>query len=242
MRLLSFSSFILLTACSRMAIDGQAVTVGGEPAAQARVSLIGSPCSTETDDQGRFSLTCQPGSYTLVITKQGYLEHKEEVEATENQRYDLGKKLMIAIPASEGLFLLQEARYLALDRSYLTRTIVDGDARSRTWCVDRARSTPVTVAAGAHALFDNRAPGWKAFRLDSEGCAYRDRRDASGQWEVTYRERPESKEEQIEPGRTIVLMDLQEGEYFLADWEQGFFTPDANDKQRYTGYLLQVGG
>lgn len=241
-RIVLVSLLPALSSCAQMAIDGQILTVSGEPAAQARVSLIGSPCTTTTEADGRFSLSCHPGSYSMVITKEGFVELKDQVEATEQKRYDLGEMLMIAIPGSAGLFLLQDHQYLALERSYLKRTIVDGATRTRSWCLDRASSKAATVSAGVHAFFDNKAPEWRPFRLDAEGCAYRDRRDSSAIWEVTYRERPETKEELLQVGRKIMRMELSEGDYFLADWDQGFFTPDANDKKRYTGTWLQVGG
>mgnify|MGYP000868100434 CR=1 FL=1 len=242
MRLGMFTLLPALAACGQMAIDGQVLTVTGEPASQARVSLIGSPCTTVTDAEGRFSLPCQPGSYSMVITKEGFVELKDQVEATELKRYDLGEKRMIAIPGSEGLFLLRDHQYLALERSYLHRTIDDGSVRTRSWCLDRTTGKPATIPAGVHAFFDNKAPEWRPFRLDADGCAYRDRRDSSARWEVIYRERPESREELLQVGRKIILMDLPEGEYFLADWDQGFFTADANDAKRYTGSWLQVEG
>ena len=233
---------LLLAGCGQMAIDGEVVTVAGEPAVGARVTAMGSSCSTVVGEDGRFALPCQPGNYVVVITHPGFIEIKEEVEAPERERYDLGKQVMVAIPDSKGLFLFQDNQYVSMEPGFLARTIVTGDVKTRRYCLDVDASTATRLAPGNHAIFDNQTDGWRPFILDAEGCAYRDQRDSKARWEVTYKEKPAYEERTLEAGKKVAVMELPAGDYFIADWDQGFFTTDPNNKKHYTGYWIKVGG
>ncbi len=231
---------LLLAGCGQMAIDGEVVTVSGEPAVGARVTAMGSNCTTTVGEDGRFALPCMPGTYQLVITQEGFIEVKEDLEALERKRYDVGKKVMIAIPSEKGLFWFKDNQYVPLQPGYLTRTIstVDG-SKARAYCLDRSQGQANTLAAGTHAFFDNQTDGWRPFRLDEQGCAYRDRKEG-GRWEVLYKEKPPYEERTMEQGKKIALIELAAGDYYIADWDNGFFTTDDADNKRYTGFWLSV--
>jgi len=234
---------ILLAGCTQMAIDGKIVDVSGQPLADVRITAIEGNCMTTSGVDGKFALTCPPGDYSLVIDKDGYIELKVEISAPGHERYDLGKKVMVKIPDEHGLFLFQADAYVPLKRAYLTRTIEEADGgTTRRYCLEAQDSEPNELAAGQQELFDNQTPGWRAFTLDEQGCAYRDRKDEHAHWEVLYKEKPESVERQLEPGKKVAVLALPAGNYFIADWDQGFFTTDEQDKKRYTGFWLKVGG
>lgn len=233
---------LLATGCGQMAIDGEVVTASGEPATGARVMAIGTTCTTTVGEDGRFALPCQPGTYKLSITREGYVEIEEDVEAPERERYDLGKKVMVAIPDAPGLFRFASDQYVELKPGLLDRTITSQDGtRARSYCLDRDASEANELAAGTHAFFDNQTKGWRPFRLDEQGCAYRDAQDAKARWEVVYKDKPNYEERTLETGRKLVAIELPAGEYFIADWDQGFFTPTKVDgEKRYTGSWLVV--
>lgn len=234
---------VLTAGCGQMAIDGEVVTVSGDPVTGARVTAIGTTCTTVVGEDGRFALPCPPGSYKLAITSEGYIQIDEEVEANERKRYDLGKLVMVAIPPSDGLFWFKDNAYVPLAPGLLDRTIatVGGGNRTRAYCLDRKISQANEMAAGTHAFFDNHTKGWRPFKLDEEGCAYRDAQDAKARWEVVYKEKPPYEERTLETGRKIAVIELPPGEYFIADWDQGFFTPaEGEGEKRYTGSWIVV--
>ncbi|NOY25420.1 MAG: carboxypeptidase regulatory-like domain-containing protein [Oligoflexia bacterium] len=231
-----------LTACGQMAIDGEVVDVSGAPMTGARVNVIGTTCTGLVGEDGHFAVPCPPGSYTVLITNSNYIEIQKDLEAPESERYDLGKQVMIAIPSSKGLFLFHDNGYESMNDAFLTRTIVNGATKTRRYCLDTKNSTPTNLAPGSHALFDNQTAGWRPFKLDAEGCAYRDERNAQNRWEVTYKDKPKYEERTLERGKKVAKMELPAGDYFIAHWDHGFFTPDPVDKHRYLGYWLHVAG
>lgn len=235
-------ALLLLAGCGQMAVDGEVVTASGEPATGARVTAIGTTCTTTVGEDGRFALPCQPGSYSLLITREGYIEIDKEVDAPERERYDLGKMVMVAIPDSPGLFRFVDDHYQELAPGLLDRTIkVAGGNKTRAYCLDRDASEANELPVGTHAFFDNETKGWRPFRLDEQGCAYRDAQDSKARWEVVYKDKPAYEERTLEQGRKLVAIELPAGEYFIADWDQGFFTPTQVDgEKRYTGSWLVV--
>ncbi len=234
---------LALVACSRMAIDGQLVDAKGTPIVGARVAAMGaSPCMASTDAEGHFELPCPVGSYTIVMSAEGYTSEEVQLDASERKRYELGRTVLVKIPDDPGLYLFAEDAYVEMPPGALTRKVDKrGSELDRSVCLDESRSTPTAVKAGARAFFDYEHPGWRPLKLDAEGCAYRDTRDAKGRWNVTYREKAEFEKRTLNRGKTIVLMHLEPGRYFIADWK-GFFVPisEREDRHSYSGHLLVV--
>jgi len=231
---------LALVGCGQMAIDGEIIDVSGAPLVGAQVNLIGSTCNTQVGEDGHFALPCTPGSYIVVINKPGYIEFKVDLEATEPERYDIGKQTLVAIPESKGLFLFEDNQYKTMEAAYLTRTITNGAQKSRRYCLDREGSTATLLPPGQHTLFDNESPGWRPFLLDADGCAYRDQRNDKARWEVVCKEKPAYEERTLEREKKVAVIDLPAGDYFIANWDQGFFTTDPADKHRYLGFWLHV--
>lgn len=227
--------------CSTMAIDGQVIDADGKPVVGALVTAYGSPCNAIVGEDGKFEIVCQPGTYDLVISAEGYTSEEAQVEAPERKRYDGGKHLLVRIPENEGLFLRQGATYLDMTPSHLVRLLeTDGKLTRRRFCLDPEKGGPTEVAAGVHALFDNEHPGWRPWRLDEEGCAYRDTKNAEHKWTVEYREKATYETRELNRGKSIALMELKPGNYFISDWK-GFFvkSPD-KELNAYTGYWIRV--
>lgn len=223
-----------LLACTRMAIDGQVIDVTGAPIQGAMVTAVGANCFTQSDAEGMFALTCPPGVYTLTVGYNGYLsEEWEDYDAGEHQRYELGKIVLVKIPSEKGLLRFKQNEYVPMERGHID--IQKGGAGLKAYkhyCIE-GDDVPVNpLPKGTVPFFDNDSVGWKAWRLDEEGCAYRMAPASKSRWEKTYGETAEMTRRKVEETKHIVLLNLEPGEYFIADWDQGFFTPN---KDRETG-------
>lgn len=226
-----------------MAIDGQVVDGRGDPASGALVTVVGTRCAATADADGKFAIPCDPGDYKIVITLAGYTTKEVSLLAPEAQRYDLGKQVLIKIPGEKGLFVFNGDSYAALKPGRLARRLAEGpDGTARSYCLDRENSEVNTIPAGELTLFDNDAPGWRTFKLDAEGCAYRDIRGPTSQWKVVYKEKPESHEEQIGRNMRLSRVTVVPGDYFIADWDKGFFTTAEGEKFTYVGAWVHVDG
>lgn len=233
---------ILGAGCSRMAIDGEVSDARGNPLPGATVAAIGSPCLTTVDATGKFALPCPPGDYTVVISVEGYTSVQVDVQAPERKRYDIGKQVLIKVPAEKGLFLFGSDAYEPMLPGFVARELTkDGSLTQRKFCLDAETSKPNEVKAGVASFFDYEHPGWRPFRLDEEGCAYRDTKNQNHQWKVVYREKAEYETHQVNEGKTIARIQLEPGQYFIADWK-GFFVPveEHDENHVYTGNWLVV--
>ena len=235
-----------LTACSNMAIDGTVVDVTGAPIPGANIAAVGAPqCSTSTGEDGRFELVCNPDTYHLTINAAGYLSVEETVEAVERERYELGTKVLVKIPSEKGLLKFDQNSYVAMESGLVVKK-AGGKGRSayKHYCLDPKVDNPVnTFAAGTHAFFDNESLGWRPFLLDEEGCAYRMSPTSDTRWGIDYAEKAAFETRQIEEGKEIVLITLEPGRYFIADWDQGFFTKVKDEDGStlgYSGFYVEV--
>ncbi len=246
-RIAALAAVLVTVGCTRMAIDGVVTDVAGEPIPGAMVSAVGgAQCQQATDASGAFSLVCKPAHYELHIGKHGYIPQViEDFDASERKRYDIGSQALIKIPSSTGLTRFKGNEYVRMDRALLQRRSASGSSGYRHYCLDEKAGAVTQVAAGMQPFFDYESGGWKAFRLDDEGCAYRMSPDPAGKgkWRVDYADKPEVETRQLEHGKEIVIMKLTPGRYFIADWERGFFTkgrlPD-DGPEGYLGYYLEA--
>ncbi len=120
-----------------------------------------------------------------------------------------------------------------------------GDATLETWrayCLAPALSEANRLAPGSYPFLDHASPGWRAFRLDEDGCAYRMSPTSGGQWGVDYAVAPKYEVEPANADTTVVTFHLEPGSYFVADWRAGFFTAAPDDPMHYGGYWIEVGG
>ncbi|MDP6933474.1 MAG: carboxypeptidase-like regulatory domain-containing protein [Myxococcota bacterium] len=231
------SLLLALFGCTQMAIEGQILDVTGAPVPGAAIQAYGAPCLATTDLDGKYSLACKTGTYTIYVTADGFLSKNFEVEAIERTRYELGKQILIRLPTQRGLLTFDGSSYQQLKPGKLRKNTTD---RVRSYCLDLDSSEPNPAVPGVLDLFDNDSEGWRPFRLDADGCAYRDRILGPGEFDVEYKKKAEFKTEDLEGNRQLVGLTLNAGDYFIADWRQGFFSIDPADKKAYTGHWLHV--
>ncbi len=236
-----------LTACSNMAIEGDIVDVTGTPIVGANISAVGAPtCMTTTDEAGHFELVCAPAVYTVNIGAAGYIsETLDNFDASERQRYPVGRKVLIKIPIEEGLLKFDGQSYKSMEPGVVVkRAGGKGVSAYRHYCLEEDHDNPVNrMPKGAVAFFDNESDGWRPFRLDTEGCAYRMSPTTESRWGVDYAEKAEFETKVVEQGKEIVLITFEPGAYFIADWERGHFTKVRNDQGEtigYSGFYVEV--
>lgn len=232
----------LAAGCGGMAIDGVVVDQAGKPVADAAVTALETPCQTKTDAQGVFSLACTPGTYDLTISQVGHVTTTvKDFDASGRERYDLGRQVLVRIPQEKGLLFFTGGQFQTLEPGLLDRrTGGSGQGQYRYYCLDRDGSKVNTLRAGVHTFYDHDSVGWRAFRLDDDGCAYRMSPNSPTSWGVDYNEKADVELTQIERDLKRAELTLQAGEYFIAHWDQGFFTKAPGEDHRYSGFYIKV--
>ncbi len=231
-----------LTGCGGMTINGDVVDARGKPVSGANVTAAGTLCTTTTDAEGKFSLGCEPGTHIVVISAAGFTTEEFTTQATASEAYATGTHKLIRVPAEKGLHLFVNDDYTQMTPGRVHRILLEqGKVTHRLVCLDRDHSTPNIVPAGEVLLFDYEHPGWRPFRLDDEGCAYRDTRDEQQRWTEVYKVKPPYEVKEYNRGRSLAVLQMEPGDYFIADWK-GFFV-GANDREEkfsYTGYWVKA--
>ncbi len=234
---------VLLVGCGSTAMDGTVVDHAGNPVADATITAVGTQFQTVSDATGAFSLECAPGTYDLTISQVGYvtINFDEPYEATERKRYDLGQQVLVKVPDDEGLLLFANAEFSALEPGFLTRKSGGvGNGQYRHYCLDRKESAVNALSPGVHTFYDHNSVGWRAFLLDDDGCAYKMSPNGPTSWGIDYNEKAKVETEQLEKGLERALITVETGEYFIAHWDQGFFTKKSREDPRYTGFYVKV--
>jgi hypothetical protein len=233
----------VLGGCRKMSFEGRVVDGNDRGVAGALVSLGTPKCEGLTDATGAFSIPCKPGTYAATISKVGYLGDGLELEAPELKVYDAGKRVLVQVPEARGFFAFDRNTYKEMKPGLLERRA--GGSTLDTWrayCLAPKLSEPNRLSAGSYPFLDHASSGWRAFRLDDEGCAYRMSPISGDQWGVDYAVAPKFEVEQATDDTSVVTLHLEPGSYFVADWAAGFFTAAVDDPLHYTGYWIQVGG
>lgn len=225
----------LLTACSQPTVTGKVVDGAGQPIPGATIMAAGTLCQSETEDDGAFSLSCSQGDLLITVLQGGYFS--QEIEIAEHEgAHEIGAVRLINEPPGEGIYLFTSAQHNALTAAYSVRE----DPRRKTkrnFVVDRDNTKPNQVKAGEVQLFDWNYNDWKIWAVDPDGSIYRDQKNKKGRWEQKYAEAPELRKDTLGSGQILVTMQLEPGEYFIADWMGGFFHKKQGTQQ-LTGYLL----
>lgn len=233
----------LLVGCGGATFSGKVVDFADKPIEGAVVTVLGSTCQNTTGSDGIYNIPCSKGTYRFAIAQTGYLtEELETIEANEAKTYDLGTTQLINLPKEEGLLIRNKTEYHQLKPGLIERTAGGaGLGQFRNFCVDNSQE-PNVFPAGTAQFFDNNSKGWRPFKLDKEGCAYRMKPKSSTSWGATYDEKAEYTEKALTEEMKLVEIVFEPGqEYFIADWDKGFFTK-AEEKTRgvFTGYYVKV--
>lgn len=231
---------LLAAGCSGTSFVGTVTDVSEQPLEGATITVVGTQCQTTVDGDGSFDLPCKPGEHRVAIAQRGFISKEIEVSAQEATEYDLGKHILIRIPEGEGLFVFQGSKYAPMAPSQLQRKLDKG--QSKAFCLHRESATPNKQNAGRIPLFDKGYDDWRAWKLDEQGCAYRSEREGH-KWQETYAERVSTTERKLEQDKSVVLLEAPAGEYFIADWRNGWFVEDEDPDlppgdKRYSGFYI----
>ena len=243
-RMLALSSLLVgLVGCGSTSFTGSVVDVSGAPMTGSTITVVGTTCQGKVAEDGTFDVPCKPGEARIIVANTGYVSEERTLEAPEKQAYDLGAITLTKIPDSDGLWLRRNGVYETLTPGLLTR-LTEGpglDHTDKNWCVDVEGGAPTKVPAGTVVLFDKAAPDWKLWKLDADGCAYKQHR-IDVRWEKRFGESVTATTKELGTEQTLVTVDLPPGGYFAADWHAGFFNakpeiPEDGNK-RYGGFYI----
>jgi len=232
----------LAAGCGSTAIDGVVVDHRGQPIADATITAMGTQYQALSDGTGVFSLAMPPGVYDVSIGQVGYVTVNHlQYDASERKRYELGRQELVGIPEQTGLLLFEEGEMALLEPGFLLRnTGGAGRGQHRAYCLDREASAVNQFKPGVATFFDHKSVGWRAFKLDEEGCAYRMSPNGPTSWGIDYNEKAEVSQEQVAEDLKIAKITFQAGEYFIANWDQGFFTKVSRKDPRFKGSYVKV--
>ncbi len=233
---------IFLLACSQMRAEGLVTDSVGTPQENVVVTAIGTHCQAYTDSTGHYSLSCPPGIYSITFSQTGYINQTlDQVDLQEKRTYEIPQVHMVRIPQDKGLLLFRGNEYHKLKPGHLRRKMGgSGISQFKWYCLEPAKSEANVFKPGVHTFFDNESVGWRPFKLDKQKCAYRMSPRSRSNWGVDYDEKASFEEQRLAEGKKLVDITLEPGEYFIADWERGFFTKAPGQKNLYTGYYIQV--
>ena len=231
---------LLALGCTSTSLEGVVEDPEGVPIADVKVTASVSDCSTVTDSSGRFSLECMAGPWAVTFSLEGYLGEERDFDVHDGTQNSLPKVFLTKIPSGDGIHILTEGVFAPLSASEVVRaTVSNGKAKKRSFCVNRDLTPPLVTTGEQVTLLAQNVPGWRAFQMDAEGCAYRDSRNSDGHWVVDHQVHPSIQAETIHPGTIIHRWTAQPGDYFLADWA-GFFVPTEPKGDAYSGHWVQI--
>ena len=231
-------SFVI--ACQPSQISGTVLDSAGNGVSGVTVSIEGTNSTDVTTADGVYQLDLRAGEVIINVQHPDFFSRIHTIQIDESAPRQLKPTVLVRKPADNGLFVLQDASLLPLRLGSLTRdTQTKGPAKKRRFCLDRTKSEATPLPVGRARLADKNASPWRLFRLDGDGCAYRDARDSNGRWVVEYRDRPDLVQQSRDDGIALHDVQLAKGEYFIADWA-GFFVAEPDNDGRYTGRWIQV--
>ncbi len=228
--------------CASPRIEGQIVDNAGQGIVGVTISAGKASEPVRTDDAGQYVMKLSPGQQVLTFTHPGYFTQSETVQVAPDAATALPRRALIKTPDGAGLYVLNGAEVLQLPEARLKRKTrqVQG-SKLRSYCISGPKGAATSIPAGKTQFVDMTASSWRLFKLDSDGCAYRDARDEDGRWVVQYREKPTVKASPSQGDAAFAAANLAEGTYFVADWG-GFFVSDPEEPDHYTGRLLRIDG
>ena len=232
----------LFLACTSTTVTGVVMDAQSDPVpAVDIIADVGDDCRTQTDASGSFFLECPPGDWELTATHQGYLHARRSIAVASGTQQNLEPIRLLKIPSGNELHVLLAGTFIALEQTTLQRsTAVTGNAKARDFCVTPDQSPTITVPASADVTMLSIAPvDWRPFRMDAEGCAYRDEKTTEGQWVINHQDRPEVRRVPEHTNAIVSRWSANAGDYFVAEWA-GFFVPTAPKAQTYSGWWLRV--
>lgn len=233
-------ALLFSVACSTTSVEGRVTDRTNAPIAGASVSTPSEGCEAISAADGGFRIECPPGQWRLNTSREGYLSHSQELSVVDGERVSLPPIALVAVPSETGLYALIDDEFKALQPAILNRaTDQNGVAKRRRFCVNRETERATTAAAGKLSVLEQGTVGWRMFRMDNDGCAYRDAKTREGHWVVEHQQQPEVDSAALNKSATMHQLSLDPGHYFVAHWA-GFFAPTEGNPEAYTGHWIHL--
>lgn len=134
-------------------LRGSVTKSGGIPLPKARISVEQSNISTETDDQGNYSLTLPSGTYTIIVEAQGYEIRGETVSIQDNKQIQLDFSLMPQTLAFEEIVLATEESDSTVSVSSPTSVVNPQNQAETSSVLSSVTDVPGVAPLGQGGLF-----------------------------------------------------------------------------------------
>ena len=232
----------LFLGCTSTTVTGEVTNAQSGPVGAVDIiANIGDDCRTQTDSSGSFQLECAPGDWELTASHPGFLHERRRITVASGTHERIEPIQLLRIPTRDGLHVLRDGAFVPLEKATLRRsTAVAGNAKTRDFCITPDQSPTATLtASGDVTMLSNGPIDWRPFRMDADGCAYRDEKTAEGQWVINHQDRPAVRGVPEHTNAIVSRWPAKTGDYFIAEWS-GFFVPTAPKSQTYSGWWLRI--
>ncbi len=219
-------------------LTGSVVDEGGTPVAGAVLDAPG--CDAVTDDNGRYSVSCPPGSYSFSVSHPDTLVRVVPIDAPRGTS-EVPTVTLVRKPVDPGLYVHSSREVPAFTRlgptALLRRESKSGATARQNFCVGD-RVTYSLAPSGEQEIWENRDVEWRLFALDAEGCAWEVQSSDGTWWEGVGKPIDAVRTETRSEGRSTHHYVLPDGDYVFAEWYAGFLVQDG---ESYRAYGLRVG-
>ena len=106
---------IALGGCQKSVIEGKVIDGFGNPVKGATIKVKGTQFTTQTNDNGNYSVGYVPGDISVLISKPGFTDTSFAVTITTESKFPAEASLIYEIPKEVGIFLMQDGVYKALE-------------------------------------------------------------------------------------------------------------------------------
>ncbi len=118
---ITFSILLLTTiafcSCKRTVIEGKILDGFGQPVKDATVKVEGTQFTSQSNGNGEYSVSYVPGDIKVLISKEGFTETSFTVKISTESTFPAETMTIYEIPKEEGIFILQDGNYKALNKT-----------------------------------------------------------------------------------------------------------------------------
>lgn len=220
---LSAGALPLLVGCAPT-VTGSVTSDRGAVAGAVVRSVEGPALDAVTGGDGVFTVRVEPGTRRVRVTHPDVLPAEVDLVVEGHGEVRVPPIDVVRIPLEPGVHLLLGDHFSALAPGPLARR--GSTTEGWRWCVDAAAGAPIAVPAGRLRLLDNHEADWRLFRLDADGCAYTLSPTPGGFFDKKADRVDVNRVEAYAPGRDWLEVELNPGDYLVADWFQNGFVPE----------------
>jgi hypothetical protein len=101
-----FLAFVSLISCKKTAIEGRVLDGFGNPVKDAIVKVEGTQFTSQTNNNGEYSIGYVPGDIKVIITKDGFTQIDYTLKISTESQFPAEDKTIYEIPKESGIWLM----------------------------------------------------------------------------------------------------------------------------------------